>query len=184
MYKVSFLKYKFLLQFMIVFMCFFVGMSIYFIYVALDIWNCPRFFILFNWLFVSKSDWCCNWKDDLEILKWILIQILEIMARQKGIIKLKGTIGDITFTPRRTFGAWKGGIDASRIKVILRSKERVKMVRRAGKAGKILRTAWELCWNFCRRLKVSRLTQNGSLSKLDLISVEVYEMWLMAKPNF
>jgi hypothetical protein len=36
------------------------------------------------------------------------------MARQNGIIKLKGTIGDITFTKPKT-GTWlvkKGGIDA------------------------------------------------------------------------
>ena len=39
------------------------------------------------------------------------------MARQKGIIKLKGTIGDITFTKRKmdTLAREKGGIDASRI---------------------------------------------------------------------
>jgi len=40
------------------------------------------------------------------------------MARQKGIIKLKGTIGDITFykTQDGHLARKKGGIDASRIK--------------------------------------------------------------------
>jgi len=40
------------------------------------------------------------------------------MARQKGIIKLKGTIGDITFykTQDGHLAREKGGIDASRIK--------------------------------------------------------------------
>ena len=39
------------------------------------------------------------------------------MARQKGIIKLKGTIGDITFykTQDGHLAREKGGIDASRI---------------------------------------------------------------------
>ena len=40
------------------------------------------------------------------------------MARQKGIIKLKGTIGDITFykTQDGHLAREKGEIDASRIK--------------------------------------------------------------------
>jgi hypothetical protein len=40
------------------------------------------------------------------------------MARQKGIIKLKGTIGDITFNKTQDghLAREKGGVDASRIK--------------------------------------------------------------------
>ena len=40
------------------------------------------------------------------------------MARQKGIIKLRGTIGDITFykTQDGHLAREKGGVDASRIK--------------------------------------------------------------------
>ena len=42
------------------------------------------------------------------------------MARQKGIIKLKGTIGDITFykTQDGHLAREKGGIDANRIEAI------------------------------------------------------------------
>ncbi len=87
------------------------------------------------------------------------------MARQKGIIKLKGTIGDITFykTQDGHLAREKGGIDASRIKndpAFQRTRENGSEFGRAGKAGKILRTALRaLLLNTADGRMVSRLTQ-------------------------
>ena len=52
------------------------------------------------------------------------------MARQKGIIKLKGTIGDITFykTQDGHLAREKGVSMPAESKVILRFKERARMV--------------------------------------------------------
>lgn len=68
------------------------------------------------------------------------------MARQKGIIKLKGTIGDITFykTKDGYIAREKGGIDANRIAndpAFQRTRENGAEFGRAGKAGRVLRTA-------------------------------------------
>lgn len=87
------------------------------------------------------------------------------MARQKGIIKLKGTIGDITFykTQDGHLAREKGGIDASRIAsdpAFQRTRENGSEFGRAGKAGKILRTALRpLLLNSADSRMVSRLTQ-------------------------
>ena len=87
------------------------------------------------------------------------------MARQKGIIKLKGTIGDITFykTQDGHLAREKGGIDASRIKsdpAFQRTRENNSEFGRAGKAGKVLRTALRsLLLNSADSRMVSRLTQ-------------------------
>ncbi|WKL43743.1 hypothetical protein [Flavobacterium sp. ZE23DGlu08] len=87
------------------------------------------------------------------------------MARQKGIIKLKGTIGDITFykTQDGHLAREKGGIDASRIKndpAFQRTRENGSEFGRAGKAGKILRTALRaVLINSADGRMVSRLTQ-------------------------
>jgi hypothetical protein len=87
------------------------------------------------------------------------------MARQKGIIKLKGTIGDITFykTKDGHLAREKGGIDASRIAsdpAFQRTRENGSEFGRAGKAGKILRTALRtLLVNSADGRMVSRLTQ-------------------------
>jgi hypothetical protein len=87
------------------------------------------------------------------------------MARQKGIIKLKGTIGDITFykTQDGHLAREKGGIDASRIAsdpAFQRTRENGSEFGRAGKAGKILRTAFRpLLLNSADSRMVSRLTQ-------------------------
>ena len=64
------------------------------------------------------------------------------MARQKGIVKLKGTIGDITFykTQDGHLAREKGGVDASRIKndpAFQRTRENGSEFGRAGKAGKV-----------------------------------------------
>ena len=87
------------------------------------------------------------------------------MARQKGIIKLKGTIGDITFykTQDGHLAREKGGIDASRIAsdpAFQRTRENGSEFGRAGKAGKMLRTALRpLLLNSADSRMVSRLTQ-------------------------
>ncbi|EIA07090.1 hypothetical protein [Flavobacterium frigoris] len=87
------------------------------------------------------------------------------MARQNGIIKLKGTIGDITFykTKDGHLAREKGGVDASRIAndpAFQRTRENGAEFGRAGKAGKTLRTALRtLLLNSADSRMVSRLTQ-------------------------
>ncbi|MFD2909795.1 hypothetical protein ACFSX9_13740 [Flavobacterium ardleyense] len=100
------------------------------------------------------------------------------MARQKGIIKLKGTIGDITFykTQDGHLAREKGGIDASRIAsdpAFQRTRENGSEFGRAGKAGKLLRTAFRpLLLNAADGRMVSRLTQSMiKVIQADLISV-------------
>ena len=86
------------------------------------------------------------------------------MARQKGIIKLDGTIGDITFYKSRDgfLAREKGGIPADRIAndpAFQRTRENGAEFGRAGKAGKILRNAIRgLLQNVSDSRMVSRLT--------------------------
>lgn len=88
------------------------------------------------------------------------------MARQKGIIKLKGTIGDITFykTKDGYLVKEKSGVDASRIAndpAFQRTRENGSEFGRAGKAGKVLRLAYRpLLLNASDSRMVSRLTQS------------------------
>lgn len=100
------------------------------------------------------------------------------MARQKGIIKLKGTIGDITFykTQDGHLAREKGGIDANRIAndpVFQRTRENGSEFGRAGKAGKILRTALRaVLINSADGRMVSRLTQQMiKVIQADAVSV-------------
>jgi hypothetical protein len=87
------------------------------------------------------------------------------MARQKGIIKLKGTIGGITFykTQDGHLAREKGGIEASRIAsdpAFQRTRENGSEFGRAGKAGKILRTSLRASLlNSADGRMVSRLTK-------------------------
>ncbi|MBP6757955.1 MAG: hypothetical protein KA133_01775 [Flavobacterium sp.] len=87
------------------------------------------------------------------------------MARQKGIIKLKGTIGDITFYKSKDgyIAREKNDIDAKRIATdpaFQRTRENGAEFGRAGKAGKILRTALRsLLTNSSDSKMVGRLTQ-------------------------
>lgn len=99
------------------------------------------------------------------------------MARQKGIIKLKGTIGDITFYKTRDghLAREKGGIDANRIAsdpAFQRTRENGSEFGRAGKAGKLLRTALRpLLLNSADSRMVSRLTKAMvKVIQADLIS--------------
>ena len=86
------------------------------------------------------------------------------MAKQKGIIKPEGTIGDITFykSPDGFLAKGKGGIPANRIAndpAFQRTRENGSEFGRAGKAGKVLRNAIRgLLQNSSDRLLVSRLT--------------------------
>ena len=87
------------------------------------------------------------------------------MAKQNGIIKLKGTIGDITFykTKDGHLAREKGGVDANRIAndpAFQRTRENGSEFGRAGKAGKMLRVALrQVLINSADGRKVSRLTQ-------------------------
>ena len=87
------------------------------------------------------------------------------MAKQKGIIKLEGTIGDITFYKSQDgyLAREKGGIDANRIAsdpAFQRTRENGSEFGAAGKAGKMLRVALRaLLQNTADNRMVSRLTQ-------------------------
>ena len=100
------------------------------------------------------------------------------MAKQKGIIKLKGTIGDITFYKSKDgyIAREKGGIDASRIATdpaFQRTRENGSEFGRAGKAGKVLRMALRsVLLNSADSKMVSRLTtQMLKVIQADLTSV-------------
>lgn len=87
------------------------------------------------------------------------------MAKQKGIIKLKGTIGDITFYKSKDgyVAREKGGVDANRIATdpaFQRTRENGAEFGRAGKAGRVLRTSFRaLLLNASDSRMVGRLTQ-------------------------
>ena len=100
------------------------------------------------------------------------------MAQQKGIIKLRGTIGDITFykTKDGHLAREKGGIDAKRIATdpaFQRTRENGAEFGRAGKASKVLRSAIRtLLLNAADSRMVSRLTQAMiKVIQADLISI-------------
>lgn len=86
------------------------------------------------------------------------------MAKQKGIIKLEGTIGDITFYKSQDgfLAKGKGGIPADRIAndpSFQRTRENGAEFGAAGKAGKVLRTALRaMLQNASDSRMVSRLT--------------------------
>lgn len=86
------------------------------------------------------------------------------MAKQTGIIKLKGTIGDISFYKSGDghLARAKGGVDGSRIAndpAFQRTRENGSEFGRAGKAGKVIRNAIRvLLENAKDKRVVSRLT--------------------------
>lgn len=87
------------------------------------------------------------------------------MAKQKGIIKLDGTIGGITFYKSQDgyLAREKGGVSGERIASdpnFQRTRENGEEFGRAGKAGKLLRTSIRaLLQNSADSRMVSRLTQ-------------------------
>lgn len=100
------------------------------------------------------------------------------MARQKGIMKLEGTIGDITFYKSQDgyLARGKGGVDGNRIAndpKFQRTRENGSEFGNAGKAGKVLRNALRaLLQNASDNRMVSRLTQKMvEVIQADLTSV-------------
>lgn len=87
------------------------------------------------------------------------------MAKQKGIIKLEGTVGDITFYKSKDgyVAKEKSGPSAERIATdpaFQRTRENGQEFGRAGKAGKVLRNAIRsLIQNAADSKAVSRLTK-------------------------
>jgi hypothetical protein len=108
---------------------------------------------------------CNDYRNDSNFKRVLIIKILEIMARQKGIIKLKGSIGDITFYKSKDgyIAREKNDVDAKRIATdpaFQRTRENGSEFGRAGKAGKILRTALRVVLiNSKDNRMVGRLTQ-------------------------
>jgi len=88
------------------------------------------------------------------------------MARQKGIIKLKGTIGDISFykTTDGHLAREKGGVEKDRIMndpAFQRTRENGSEFGRAGKGGKLIRNAIRpLLQNAKDKRVTSRLTKD------------------------
>ena len=100
------------------------------------------------------------------------------MARQKGIIKLKGTVGDITFYKSIDgyLAREKGGIEASRIATdpaFVRTRENGAEFGNAAMAGKLLRdTVRALSMNTADSRVTSRLTKIlAKVKNLDTTSV-------------
>ena len=87
------------------------------------------------------------------------------MAKQKGIIKLRGTVGDITFykTKDGHLAREKGGVDGNRIAndpAYKRTRENGSEFGRAGKSGKVLRAAFRgILLKSADPRMTSRLTQ-------------------------
>ncbi|QAA80847.1 hypothetical protein EI546_03485 [Aequorivita sp. H23M31] len=87
------------------------------------------------------------------------------MARQKGIIKLKGTIGDISFykTTDGHLAREKGGVEKDRIMsdpAFQRTRENGSEFGRAGKGGKLIRNAIRILLQNAKDKRVtSRLTK-------------------------
>ena len=86
------------------------------------------------------------------------------MAQQAGIIKLKGTIGDIAFYKSADghMARFKGGVDGKRIAndpAFKRTRENGEEFGRAGKGGKLLRNSMQVLLQQAKDPKVvSRLT--------------------------
>ncbi|HAZ02867.1 MAG: hypothetical protein A2W90_17140 [Bacteroidetes bacterium GWF2_42_66] len=108
-----------------------------------------------------KFDWC----NILIYLRFELLIYL-IMAKQKGVIKLEGSIGDISFYKGRDgnfMARTKGGISGDRIKndpAFERTRENGQEFGKAGKAGKLVRAAFREVIKTNRDSRMSnRLTQ-------------------------
>jgi hypothetical protein len=100
------------------------------------------------------------------------------MARQKGIIKLKGKIGDISFykTQDGHLAREKGGVDASRIAndpAFVRTRENGAEFGSSAGSGKVLRTAiYAMLQTASDNRVVSRLTKvMTGIKNLDATSV-------------
>jgi hypothetical protein len=103
---------------------------------------------------------------------------LEVMARQSGIIKLEGTIGDISFYKSKDgmLARAKGGVDGDRIRkdpAFAQTRENGSEFARAGSAGKLLRNVFRPWIRYAADGRmVSRLTkQMVAVIKADAASV-------------
>jgi hypothetical protein len=97
------------------------------------------------------------------------------MARQKGIIKLQGTLGDITFMQTKDgyIAREKTSVSASRIATdpsYQRTRENNSEFGRAGKASKLLRTAFR---TQLQSAKDSRLTSRLTASMMKVLKADV-----------
>lgn len=100
------------------------------------------------------------------------------MAKQKGIIKLKGTIGDITFYRSKDgyIARERTSIDATRIATdpaFQRTRENGAEFGRAGKATRVLRNTFKPYYkNYADSRMTSRLTQMMmKVIKADMVSI-------------
>lgn len=96
------------------------------------------------------------------------------MAKQSGIIKLKGTIGDLTFYKSKDglLARSKGGVDAKRIQsdaAFQRTRENGEEFGRAGTAGKILRQAFR---TFLQNSSDGRMVSRLTKSMLEVIKAD------------
>ncbi|MGO2103739.1 MAG: hypothetical protein ACTH3E_11925 [Psychroflexus halocasei] len=96
------------------------------------------------------------------------------MAKQTGIIKLKGTIGGISFykTSDGHLAREKGGVDGNRIKndpAFQRTRENGSEFGRAGKAGKVLRDAIRL---LLQNVTDKRLSNNLQRNLMKVIKTD------------
>ena len=101
-------------------------------------------------------------------------QIFNVMARQKGIVKLEGTIGDVSFYKSKDgyLAREKGGVDANRIKndpAFQRTRENGSEFGRAGKASKLIRTAFR---PLILKTKDSKLTSRLTKQMLKVIQAD------------
>jgi len=106
------------------------------------------------------------------------------MAKQKGVIKLDGTIGDITFYKSQDgfLAREKGGVPADRIKndpAFQRTRENGSEFGRAGKAGKVLRNAIR---NLLQNTSDSRMVSRLTTQMLKVVKADVWKplfIWLV-----
>lgn len=97
------------------------------------------------------------------------------MAKQKGIINLEGKAGSLTFYKTRDGYAARpaGGINGDRIKTdaaFVRTRENYQEFGRAGKAGKLLRTALR---NLIANIVDSRVTSRLTTEFLKVIKTDL-----------
>lgn len=100
------------------------------------------------------------------------------MATQKGVIKLEGAVGDLSFYKRKGkyFARTKGGVSSDRIKndpAFERTRENQQEFGRAGIAGKILRTSL--------REVILRSKDSGMTSRLTRLLMKVIQTDTMSE---
>jgi hypothetical protein len=96
------------------------------------------------------------------------------MAKQSGIIKLEGTIGDVTFYKSKDglLARSKGGVDASRIQSdesFQRTRENNSEFGRAGSAGKLLRLAFR---NYLQNAADSKMVSRLTKSMMEVVKAD------------